>query len=85
VSVFEYVVILFSILFSIAFAHMLQSAAELVRAANRVRFSWLHAIWMLSVFIMVLANWIGLWELRDPFTSADDCVITQSGPEAALS
>lgn len=64
-TVFEYVIILFSILFSVAFAHMLQSVAQLIRAAKRVRFSALHAIWMLNVFVIVLTNWLGLWELRD--------------------
>lgn len=64
-SVFEYVNILISILFSIVFAHMLQSIAELVKAGDRVRFSWLHATWMSSVFVCVLANWISVWALRD--------------------
>jgi len=61
---FEFVVILLSILFSIAIAHMLQSVADLVRAGRRVRYSGLHALWMLTVFVDVLANWISVWELR---------------------
>lgn len=61
---FEFVVILISILFSIAIAHMLQSVADLVRAGRRVRYSALHATWMLTVFVDVLANWISVWELR---------------------
>lgn len=61
---FEFVVILLSILFSIAIAHMLQSVAGLVRGWGRVRFSWLHVVWMLAIFITVLANWVSIWELR---------------------
>lgn len=61
---FEFVVILISILFSIAIAHMLQSVADLVRAGGRVHYSALHATWMLIVFVDVLANWISVWELR---------------------
>lgn len=61
---FEFVVILLSILFSIAIAHMLQSVADLIRARNRVRISWLHTVWMLAIFVTVLANWLSLWELR---------------------
>lgn len=63
-SPFEFVTILLSILFSIAIAHMLQSFVSIVRAGNRVRVSWIHAIWMLSVFVSVLANWLSVWELR---------------------
>lgn len=61
---FGFVVILLSILFSIAIAHMMESLASLVRAADRVRVSGLHALWMLTVFISVLANWLSVWELR---------------------
>lgn len=61
---FEFVVILLSILFSIAIAHMLQSVAGLLRAGRRIRYSWLHAGWMLTIFIDVLANWLSVWELR---------------------
>ncbi len=61
---FEFVNILLSILFSIAIAHMLQSVAELVRAGKRVRVSWLHALWMTTIFVTVLANWLSIWELR---------------------
>lgn len=62
---FEFVIILLSILFSIAIAHMMESVASLVRAGNRARISGLHALWMLTVFISVLANWLSLWELRE--------------------
>ncbi|HXI88299.1 MAG TPA: hypothetical protein VNH64_12625 [Parvularculaceae bacterium] len=61
---FEFVAILLSILFSIAIAHMMQSFAGLARAADRIRFSGLHATWSLSVFVSVLANWLSVWQLR---------------------
>lgn len=61
---FEFIVILLSILFSIAIAHMLQSVADLIRTRSRVRISWLHAVWMLAIFVTVLANWLSIWELR---------------------
>ena len=64
-TVFEFANVLWSILFSVAFAHMLSSVAGLVHAGGRVRWSWLHALWWLSVFICVIANWISLWDLRN--------------------
>lgn len=63
-SVFEFANTLWSILFSLALIHMLSSAAKLIRASARVRWSPLHGLWWLSVFICVIANWISLWDLR---------------------
>lgn len=63
-SVFEYANILWSILFSLALAHMLSSAAALIQAGDRVRWSALHGVWWLSVLVCVIGNWISLWDLR---------------------
>ncbi|MEX0644711.1 MAG: hypothetical protein WD076_05330 [Parvularculaceae bacterium] len=63
-TVFEFTIILWSIMFSIAIAHMLASVADLVRVGGRVKISGVHALWMLSVFVCVLANWLSVWDLR---------------------
>jgi len=64
-TVFEFANVLWSIMFSIAFAHMLSNLAALIQAGRLVRWSALHAIWWASVFVCVVANWISLWELRE--------------------
>src|SRR5262249_11402346 len=63
-TVFEFATTLWSIMFSIAFAHMLASLARLLQLGRLVRWSPLHAIWWTSIFVCVVSNWISLWELR---------------------
>jgi len=38
--------------------------AELLRAYKRVSFSWLNAIWMVHAMCVIVAWWIGMWDLR---------------------
>ena len=63
-TVFEFATTLWSIMFSIAFAHMLASLARLLQLGRQVRWSPLHAIWWTSIFVCVVSNWISLWALR---------------------
>ena len=60
---FEHVTILLSFVFAIALTHLLSSATELVVARARVRFSGLHAVWMLNAGVGLLVNWMGIWQL----------------------
>src|SRR5262245_51527342 len=60
-SVFEFVFGLFSIVVSLALAHLLAGIADLIRNRKRVKFSFVHALWMLSAFSLTIGNWAGLW------------------------
>lgn len=57
---FQHITILFSFVFAIAFTHILASASSLIIARDRVRFSSLHALWMLYAASLLLLNWIAL-------------------------
>jgi hypothetical protein len=59
--VFEHVTLLLSFVYAIALTHLLSSATELVLARERVRFSGLHAVWMLNALVGLLVNWLSLW------------------------
>ena len=61
---FEHVTILLSFVFAIAITHLLTSATELVWARNRVRVSWIQALWMFNALLALLVNWIGMWYLN---------------------
>src|SRR5262245_59379316 len=63
-SVFEFVFGLFSIVVSLALTHLLTGVAELIRNRSRVKFSAIHALWVLSAFALTVGNWAGLWPLR---------------------
>jgi len=57
---FQHITILFSFIFAIAFTHLLASATALVLARRRVRFSVLHAAWMVVASGFLLYDWITL-------------------------
>jgi hypothetical protein len=58
--VFEHVTVLLSFVFAIALTHLLTSSTELIWARDRLRFSGLQALWMLSAALSILINWVGL-------------------------
>jgi hypothetical protein len=60
---FEHITILLSIIFALAMAHILASATDLVWYRRNVRFSGLHALWMVNALLGLLAYWISIWEL----------------------
>jgi len=64
VSAFEHVIVLLSFVYALALTHLLSNVAYLIRAGSRVRFSWIHAGWMLIALLTVVANWIGFWDMR---------------------
>jgi hypothetical protein len=62
---FEHVTILLSIIFALAMAHILSSATELVWERRQVRFSGLHALWMVTAMLGLLAYWLAIWDLNN--------------------
>lgn len=59
----EHILILLSLVVSLALAHLLSGIAKLIHARN-VRWSWLHGTWMLLVFLTLIDFWISVWQLR---------------------
>lgn len=60
---FDHVTVLLSIIFALAMAHILASATELVWNRENVRFSGLHALWMVSALLGLLVYWLTIWDL----------------------
>ena len=60
---FEHVTILLSIIFALAMTHILASATELAWDRQTIRFSRLHAFWMVNALLGLLAYWLSIWEL----------------------
>lgn len=61
---FELVFTLITIVASLALTHILTGFVGLLRNANRVRFSVVHALWAWSAFILTIGNWASFWGLR---------------------
>ena len=54
---FELVFGLMTIITSLALTHLLAGFVGVLRNAERVRFSALHALWAWSAFISTIGNW----------------------------
>ncbi|HTQ14120.1 MAG TPA: hypothetical protein VMH86_09610 [Rhizomicrobium sp.] len=61
---FEHIVVLLSFVYALAIAHVLTTAARLIGATGRVRFSWLHGYWMLNALIVLVMDWISYWDMH---------------------
>ncbi|MGZ3403295.1 MAG: hypothetical protein ACXWKN_08590 [Phenylobacterium sp.] len=60
---FEHVTILLSFVYALALTHLLSSATELAIAGRRVRFSGLYVLWATNAAVLLMVNWLAIWEL----------------------
>ena len=63
-TIFEYFMVLLSVVLSLALAHLITGAGELVRARGRVRWSIPYALWLVVAFGRILDWWTSLWLVR---------------------
>jgi hypothetical protein len=61
---FQHITLLFSFIFAIALTHIFASATALIIARDRVRFSGIHAIWMIVAAMSLLVDWLGFFGLE---------------------
>ena len=61
---FDHIILLLSFVYALAIGHLLTTVALLLRRRREVRFSALHAFWMLNALVAIIANWISFWDLR---------------------
>ena len=64
-TVFEYLLVLISVVLSLGVAHLLTGVAQLIKAGSRVRWSVTYALWLLIVLFMFFDMWTSLWGLRE--------------------
>lgn len=61
-DVFNYVMVLASIIIGLAITHLLQGVAGIVQHPKRARVYWVHLVWVVSVFLGAVFWW--WWEFR---------------------
>jgi hypothetical protein len=62
---FEYIFGFTSIIIALAVTHLIVGIVALVRAGDRVRYSFVHALWVFAIFAIIIGNWAGGWSERD--------------------
>ncbi len=61
---FDFVLLFFSFVYALALTHLLMTAARMIRYRQNIVFSVPHALWMLVALILVIGNWISLWDFH---------------------
>lgn len=61
---FELVFALVTIITSLALTHLLAGFVGVLRNAQRVHFSALHALWAWAALFLTIGNWASFWSLR---------------------
>ena len=61
---FEFIILFFSFIYTLALTHLLLAAAQMIRRRRSLVFSWPHALWMLNALLLLVCNWISLWDFH---------------------
>ena len=61
---FDFIILFFSFIYTLALTHLLLAAAMMIRRRRSLVFSWPHALWMLNALLLLVCNWISLWDFH---------------------
>ena len=58
-SIFEFIMVMVSLILALALAQALRGATELVTSTKRY---WVHAVWLFSIILLILFTWWSYWD-----------------------
>lgn len=61
-QMFEYVIVLISIVIGLALTHLMYGIAELIQNPRRTRIWWVHLVWVVYMFLSIVFWW--WWEFQ---------------------
>lgn len=61
---FDYIAVIISVIIGLGLSHLLSGTTELFKARKRVKFYWVHFVWILLIFIGHIFLWWTMWNLR---------------------
>jgi cell division protein FtsW (lipid II flippase) len=61
---FGYVSVVISVVIGLGLSHLLTGTAELVKSRRRVKFYWVHLLWVALIFVGHIFLWWSMWNLR---------------------
>lgn len=80
-GLFEFVMILLSVVVGLGLTEILTGGASLLRARNGLRLHWIHILFQFGVFFALLQVWWESWGLRDmPMVSFWAVLMLLAGP-----
>ena len=64
-GLFEFLMILISVVVGLALSELLTGMASLLRVRETIRFHWIHILFQVGVFFALLQQWWESWDLVD--------------------
>lgn len=64
-SLFEFVLVMVSIVLGLGVTHLLQGISVVVRHRRTTRVDWLPLTWAATLFLFVASHWWASWDFRD--------------------
>jgi len=61
---FEFIILFFSFIYTLALTHLLFTWTRMVRHRRQLTFSWPHFLWMMVSLGNLSVNWLSLWDFR---------------------
>lgn len=61
---YEFLITFFSFAYALGLTHLLFVVSRMARYRASLTFSWPHALWMANAAMLLLSNWISLWDFR---------------------
>lgn len=76
-GLFEFLMILLSVVIGLALSELLTGLAQLLRNRDTVKFYWMHSLFQLGVFMALLQQWWESWHWADVETLELGTVLLQ--------
>jgi serine protease inhibitor len=83
-GLFEFLMVLVSVVIGLGLTEILNGAANLLRARESVRFHWFHVLFQLGVFFALLQQWWEFWDMEAMGEISYFAVLTLLGPPVFL-
>lgn len=72
-TIFEYIMVMVSIILALALAQLLRAATELITSTGRY---WVHMIWVVFLILLVLQFWWAYWDFNSIQTWSFDAYLS---------
>jgi hypothetical protein len=63
-SPFDYISVVLAVVVGLGLSHLLLGIVEMLRHRGRMRFYWIHSIWIALTFISIVYLWWTIWNFR---------------------